>query len=90
MTESYTAEQIVALESSQDATNSRAAEAMTELNRRQWIKDCRIEALRAASRIVASIERPTIDTATGYQVTPSNATLAIAEQFSKWLETGER
>ena len=55
----------------------------------------RIEALRAASGIVAGIyssvgifNRPTkeFETLGG----TANGTLQLAEQFAKWLETGER
>ena len=55
----------------------------------------RIEALRAASRVVAGIyasdgAETTLDAATGQPVGAVASTLALAEKFAKWLETGER
>ena len=45
----------------------------------------RIEALRAASRVVAGL----YDAKTQYNLI-SGGTLIVAEHFAKWLETGER
>ena len=50
--------------------------------------DLRIEALRAASRVVAGLYAGELHkAAAGGEVT---VTLAVAEQFARWLETGER
>ena len=47
-----------------------------------------IEALRAASRVVAGMFNGNFQkTVAGGEVT---VTLSIAEQFAKWLEDGER
>ena len=43
------------------------------------LPDYRIEALRAASRVMATRQPLT-----------ENAVLSLAEQFARWLETGER
>ena len=57
-----------------------------------YSRENRIEALRAASRIVAGIysnEKVIKDNTPGAE-NVDDVTLAIAEQFAKWLETGER
>jgi hypothetical protein len=46
--------------------------------------ECRIEALRAASRIVAGIYAGVGD------CDQENEAIALAERFAKWLETGGR
>lgn len=53
---------------------------MTDNERRQ----IRIEALQAASRIVTG------QCAVGILGGDSDSTLSLAEQFARWLETGER
>ena len=54
----------------------------------------RREALRAASRIVGPLELPVWEPGRVYEGRPlfttNEATLIVAEQFAKWLETGEK
>ena len=47
----------------------------------------REEALRAASRIVAARAGVKVD---GVMAADNVATIVLAEQFARWLETGER
>lgn len=48
----------------------------------------RIEALRAASRVVAGVN-PTISKPGHHKIILAD-TIDLAEQFARWLETGER
>ena len=53
----------------------------------------RIEALRAASRIVAGMYAGQTwpqDEETGKEVPAHKSALSLAKQFARWLETGER
>ena len=51
----------------------------------------RIEALRAASRITAALGSNQVITATSDDLEYiDSATIRLAEQFDRWLETGER
>jgi hypothetical protein len=60
-----------------------ALESAVDSQRDQY----RIEALRAASRIVAGmLTAPD----TGCMARPEDTAMFFAEQFAKWLETGER
>lgn len=60
--------------------------AQAELDRRRRIEDFRIEALRAASRVVAAQEGAGKSFVHG----PMIETMRLAEHFALWLETGEQ
>ena len=68
------------------------ADEFTEAwDRRDRDRENRIEALRAASRIVAGIaaggQLPKLH---GEKADTKEFSLSLAEQFAEWLETGER
>ena len=50
----------------------------------------RIEALRAASRIIAGVVNGEKDLTSLKGGLIPDSTIEIAEQFAKWLETGEK
>ena len=50
----------------------------------------RIEALRAASQVIERGFEDFRDKDTGERLGYADATIRVAEQFAKWLETGER
>ena len=52
--------------------------------------ECRIEALRAASRVTAAAIVSDQSGESPDGETLAEDAIAIAEQFAKWLETGER
>lgn len=57
--------------------------AQAEIDRRRRVENFRIEALRAASRVVAGrYEYKT------YPETLHDTTLTLAKQFARWLEEG--
>ena len=53
-------------------------------------RQLRIEALRAASRIVAGTFMDAKASERGESMNATDATIYVAERFAKWLEMGER